>query len=280
MSDRQSSRTALGAAYARAIHQLFDAQPRILDDPVTPLMLGPTVLQRLSGPAITKTSGLRAHIVLRSRFTEDRLAGAVRRGIKQYVILGAGFDTFAIRQPSWANKLKIIEVDQPKTQDLKRSLLKIAGLTIPANTSFACIDFEHESLTERLLSHHFAVDEPTFFSCLGVMVYLKKKAIDVILGSVAMFPVDSEIVLTFAEPVEITTSLVSQSVSSLAQRVASVGEPFISYFKPEEIKAKLHSAGFSKVEILSAAVAKSRYFRHRPEDLPVPKRTGIVFAIR
>jgi methyltransferase (TIGR00027 family) len=276
MSVHKASRTALGTAYLRAAHQLFETQPRILDDPVALSLLGPVALQRIKDTAdhyrTPESLVLRAHVVLRSRFAEDRLAVAVLRGITQYIILGAGFDTFALRQPPWAQTLKILEVDHPETQALKRSHLAAAGLAMPENAVFANIDFEHESLHDGLLRYHVSMDEPTFFSWLGVTMYLKEDAIDAVLRSVATFPARSELVLTFAPPP-------GDSHSALAQRAASLGEPWVSYFKPDALEAKLRCTGFSKVEFLSTAEAEARYFRQRPGDLPVPKRTNILYAV-
>jgi hypothetical protein len=120
---------------------LLETQPRILDDPSILTLLGPVALQRIKDRAdhyrTPEMAALRAHVVLRSRFAEDRLAAAVLRGITQYVILGAGFDTFVLRQPSWAQALKIFEVDHLGTQAMKRSHLTAAGLAMPKNAAFA-----------------------------------------------------------------------------------------------------------------------------------------------
>ena len=276
MSDYKASRTAIGTAYLRAAHQLLDAQPRILDDPVALSLLGPGALQLIKNKAndyrTPESLALRTHIVLRSRFAEDRLAAAVLCGVAQYVILGAGFDTFALRQPSWAQALKIYEVDHPKTQAVKRSHLASAGFAMPENAVFADIDFEQQSLYDGLLRHHISMDEPTFFSWLGVTMYLKEDAIDAVLRSVAMFPTGSEIVLTFVPPP-------GDSPSPLARIVASLGEPWVSYFEPDTLEAKMRVAGFSKVAFLSSAEAEARYFRQRPGDLPVPKQTYILHAV-
>lgn len=283
MSDRKASRTALGTAYLRAVHQLFDAQPRILEDPVAVPLLGPAALKRINDAPdryrTPETSALRAHVVLRSRFAEDRLAAAVLRGITQYVILGAGFDTFALRQPAWAQALKIIEVDHPGTQAVKRSQCTAAGFAMPKNAEFAGIDFERESLLDGLQRYHISLNEPTLFSWLGVTMYLKEDAIDDVFRSVAAFPAGSEIVLTFAQPLEPAVGGVEGPRAMLADRVASFGEPFVSCFEPDAIEAKLRVAGFSVVEFLSPAEAEERYFRQRPDDLPVPRRTGIVCAV-
>jgi methyltransferase (TIGR00027 family) len=168
--------------------------------------------------------------------------------------------------------LKILEVDHAGTQDLKRSQLLAAGLALPKNAGFAAIDFERESLRQGLLRHQVAVDEPTFFSWLGVTMYLKEEAIEAVLRSVAIFPAGSEIVLTFAPPP-------GDSPSPFEQRAKGLGERWVSYFEPEALAAMLRGAGFVDVEFLSAAEAEERYFRQRPADLPVPKRTNLVCAL-
>ena len=284
MSDRTPSRTALGTAYLRAAHQVLDAPPHILEDPLAVSLLGEQTVQRIAETPekyhSTARRLLRAHVVLRSRFTEDRLALAVFRGVTQYIIIGAGFDTFALRQPAWARALTIVEVDQLSTQEQKRSMIKAAGYEIPSNVFFAGLDLETESLEDGLAAHRISVAEPTFFSWLGVTMYLHEEAIDAVLRSAARFPARSEIVLTFLQPPMITNACGERSSSSLARRVESIGEPFISYFTPEAIEAKLHCAGFSMVEFLTKAEAKARYFAHRSDDLPVPERTALVSAIR
>ena len=277
MSDRNPSITALGTAYMRAAHQLLDASPHILEDPPAVTMLGPAAAQRITVAAESfqtpERRALRAHVVLRSRFAEDRLAASLNRGITQYVILGAGFDTFALRQPAWAHSLRIFEVDHEATQRLKRSIIAAAGLSVPENARFAAVDFEHELLCDGLRRHLVSPDEPTFFSWLGVTMYLNEDAIDAVLRSVAAFPEGSEIVLTFASPP-------GDSPSPIELSAARVGEPWISYFEPEMIDAKLRRSGFSTVAFLSPAEAEERYFRPRPQDLRVPARTNIVCAVR
>jgi O-methyltransferase involved in polyketide biosynthesis len=118
MNDQKASRTALGTAHLRAAHQLLDAAPRILEDSIAVRLLGEGAGQKICESAEhyrnPAAAGLRSHVVLRSRFAEDRLAAAVPKGVKQYVILGAGFDTFAFRQPDWAKSLKIFEIDHPR----------------------------------------------------------------------------------------------------------------------------------------------------------------------
>lgn len=284
MANRNASLTALATAHMRAAHQLLDARPLILEDPVVVSLLGEPASTQIRDSAeyhrTPEARALRAHVVLRSRFAEDRLADAILRGVTQYVILGAGFDTFAFRQPAWARMLKIVEVDHAGTQAKKRAQLTAAGFAAPENLIFADVDFEHESLHDGLVRHHISLTEPAFFSWLGVTMYLKEDAIDAVLQTVAAFPATSEIVLTFRQPPEPSMDRVNNFHLQLAQSVASVGEPFVTYFEPDALEAKLRGFCFSSVDFLSPADAQVRYFRQRPEDLPAPRFTNIVGAIR
>lgn len=280
MNSQEASRTALATAYLRAAHQLLDAAPKILDDPMAVSLLGEEASQQVRECAERYQNaymkGLRSHVVLRSRFAEDRLAEAVQRGVSQYVILGAGLDTFALRQPVWAKSLKIFEVDHPGTQSVKRSLITKAGLDLAANVSFAQIDFEQESLLEGLCRHHVSLAEPTFFSWLGVTMYLQEAAIDSALKSMAAYPSGSEVVLTFKQPLTSTAGRAAEAARKLADKVASVGEPFVSFFEPKAMEAKLLSAGFSQVAFLDLETANARYFASRPPDLPAPRQVNTV----
>src|SRR5580693_4477848 len=176
--DRNSSRTALGVAALRAVHQLLDGEPKILDDPIAARLLNPEVLREIhSNPARANeplTRGLRSHVVLRSRYAEERMKQAAQRGVRQCVILGSGFDTFAYRQPDWARGLRIYEIDRHATQQEKRRRLQAAGIPVPSNLQFLSVDFEQTSLSEALRAGPLDVSAPTFFSCLGVVVYLTR----------------------------------------------------------------------------------------------------------
>jgi methyltransferase (TIGR00027 family) len=273
-SERQTSKTAIGVAALRAFHQLFDGTARVLDDPVIADLLGDETMQRVRLDAdrleTPRARGLRSHVVLRSRYAEDRLHAAVGRGIRQYVILGAGLDTFAYRQPAWASGLRIAEVDQPASQRTKRSMLARAGIEIPPNLTFADVDFEHETLAQGLARTSVRFDEPAFFSWLGVTMYLTRAAIDATLRTIASFARGSEIVLTFAQP-----PADGEPARELAEQAASVGEPWISYFRPDEMEAALCDDGFSRVEFLSPDAA-AHYFEGT--TLTPPRRVSIVSA--
>ena len=165
--DRPSA-TAEGAAIMRALHQLLPTEARVLDDPIASRLVDPAgaayqarlvLLAGLSTPVRSRLT----NFVMRSRYAEDCLADAFQCGTRQYVILGAGLDTFAYRQPGWARTLRIFEVDRPATQAWKRSRLNEAGIALPSNLAFAEVDFDRVSLTEGLSSAHLDFAIPTFF---------------------------------------------------------------------------------------------------------------------
>jgi methyltransferase (TIGR00027 family) len=280
---RGASRTAFIVAALRAAHQLLDNEPRVLDDAVAVRLLGPTAIDGIRGRLDQVQSpaarALRSHVVLRSRYAEDRLAEAVRRGVRQYVILGAGLDTFAYRQPDWAAQLRIFEVDQPASQAAKRAALAAAGLDIPANVTFVSIDFETESLRDALQSAGFDAGAPAFISWLGVMVYLAEAAADEVFRFVAALPAQTEIVFTFAPRVSDRPDDDAASAPSAGARAEALGEPWRTFVDPEQLLDKLRRFGFSTVSLLTPAEADERYFRGREDGLPPPRHATIGSAI-
>jgi methyltransferase (TIGR00027 family) len=272
MSERGASRTALGVAALRGIHQLLDGEPKILDDPIAIRLLDEATIQAIRAGAAQAQSEdrrrLRSQVVLRGRYAEDRLALAVARGVGQCVILGAGLDTFACRQPVWARGLKIFEVDHQATQDDKRQRLLRAGIATPANLEFVAIDFEQVSLREGLRASTLDFSRPTFFSCLGVLVYLTQAAIDAIFELVAGFPAGSEIAFSFSSP--------RDSVSPLAASAALAGEPWRTQIEPAVLNVRLRAMGFSEVSFLERQEAEETYFAGgRADGLAAPRRTAI-----
>lgn len=278
MQAKNASRTALAAAYLRAAHQIIDLEPRVLEDTIALRLLGRDAEDRIRASTSKYMSpeakALRSHVVLRSRYAEVQLESSIERGISQYVLVGAGFDTFALRQPRWAAGLKVVEVDHPDTQRLKREYISNAGIAVPGNVVYAGVDFEHESLEEGLTRVGIGFDKPTFFSWLGVTMYLTEVAIDSTLRCMAVFPRGSEAVITFLQPP------VAQSAAAreLAERVSEVGEPFVSYFTPDGFKEKLLATGFSEVHLLTPELS-ARFFTEGASSLPNPSRVSITSAI-
>lgn len=272
------SRTAAGVALLRAVHQVLDQPPYVLDDWVALRLLGPGADQRIRDGAARFQSpaarGLRAHVVLRSRFAEDRLAAAVARGVGQYVVLGAGFDTFAYRQPEWATGLRVYKVDRLATQEEKRTVLANAAIDVPRNVVYVPVDFERETTGDRLVLNGFDPAQPAFFSWLGVTMYLDEQAIDDGLEFVVACRSGSEIVLTFA-----TAPDRDEPRRRLADMVSALGEPWKSYFTPATITGTLRMAGFAAITLPTAEELDERYFRGRLDTLQAPRRQSIVAAI-
>jgi methyltransferase (TIGR00027 family) len=279
---RKSSRTAIGVAALRAAHQLVDTEPRVLDDPIILKLLGIETLDtiredraRYQTPA---SLALRSHIVLRSRYAEDRLQEAVARGVTQYVILGAGLDTFAYRQPEWAKGLRIFELDRAPMQKEKKERLSLSRVVVPENVIFGSIDFDREELADSLASYGVDLSEPTFFSWLGVTMYLSEAAVFGVLRDVARFPRGSEIVFTFA-PTATGDGVIDEALQRFAELAASVNEPWRTYFDPDDLASRVRAEGFSKVELIEPSEAAARYFASRTDDLPPPRRRSIVSAL-
>lgn len=281
--ERNSSNTAKGVAVLRAVHQLIDQEPRILDDAVVTRLFDPEMLDSIRAhPERFQTStmrGLRSHVVTRSRYAEDRLAEAHARGVRHYLSLGAGLDTFAYRQPAWAHDLRIIEIDHPASQRAKRERLAAAGIAIPPNVEFVPIDFEISSLRQGLsTSSFFDPTRPAFVSWLGVMVYLTMDASDAVFRFVASLPSSSEIVFTFAGP-ERPRPDEEPGRPGLADLAAGVGEPWLTRIESEDLLEHLRTFPFSSVTLLSPAEIDERYIRGRTDGLRAPRESRIMSAI-
>jgi methyltransferase (TIGR00027 family) len=255
VTGRAASATALAVATLRAAHQLIDGTPKILDDPVVLKLLDPEVIARVRAQperfAEPNVRRLLTHVVTRSRVAEDRLAEAVARGVRQCVVLGAGYDTFAYRQPAWASSLRIFEVDHPASQSAKRTRLADAGIATPPNVEYVAIDFESTSLREGLARSIFNAHAPAFISWLGVMVYLTAPAIDAVFSFAASLPASSELVLTFTAPKPPDES------DEIAERAAVAGEPWLTRIEPEALERQLRGHGFDVVTFLTSRVVSA-----------------------
>lgn len=250
------SRTALATAYGRAYHHIAD-HPRILADPVVASLIGVTTdeLANSSEPTEDRPgSGAtyrprRLFFAARARFAEDRIAAAVAKGVRQVVILGAGLDTFAYRNPHPG--LRILEVDHPATQAWKRGRLAAAGIDMPQSLTFVPVDFETDSLATGLAPAGFSRTEPAVFVWLGVVFYLTPAAVRTTLTYIASQAQPSEVIFDYLQPAD--TDEERQQLREREARVAAAGEPWFSYFTPTEIAAHLSTLGFTAIEDHSAA---------------------------
>ncbi len=276
------SATALGVAMGRAAHQIVD-RPTVFDDPLALRIAGADAdparqldpRWRARTPAASR---LRAFLAARSRHAEDALHAAVARGARQYVLPGAGLDTFAYRNPYSAGTLRVFEADHPATQHWKRARLAEAGIAVPESVAFAPVDFENESLEDGLRRAGFDNGQITFFSWLGVTPYITRRAVDSTLRFVASLPAGTGIVFDYAVPPTSLDPGACAAFEGLARRVAAAGEPFRTFFEPCALAEILRAVGFGEIEDLGPEALNARYFLGRADGLRVAGAAHIVNA--
>ena len=225
---------------------------------------------------------IHTEIILRSRYAEDRLMDAVGAGVTQYVILGAGLDTFSIRQDARSEGLRIYELDHPATQEMKRErVLGVYG-RIPANLVFVPIDFETDHLDEALAKAGFDPLAPSFFSWLGTTYYLSKDAIRETLGRIAgVVAPGSRMVLDYKLDRDLVPAESLPFADKLDRFVARRGEPMISTFTPGELRDDMSGFGFEEVEAVTAGDQKRRYLNERSDLVdPAPNFSFALFRVR
>lgn len=266
MEAGQASRTALGAALYRAAHQVMD-HPLVLVDPLARRLVGPGAAQGLrdaTDDRVTR-SGLRALLVVRSRYAEDCLADAYARGIRQYVLVGAGLDTFAYRNPF--PELRVFEVDHPASQADKRRRLADAGITVPASVTYVPVDLETEPLVAALTGAGFRVDEPAVLAMLGVVPYLSLEALTSTLTAVVTLAAGSSLVFDYLSSAGAETADQRAAVAVLRARVARVGEPMSEGLDPAVLQAIAEELGFGSLVDLGRDELNARYLADRTDGL-------------
>jgi methyltransferase (TIGR00027 family) len=267
METGRASRTALRVALRRAVHQVLD-KPCVLTDPIAIPLLGSEFRYDPARERYPIARAFRAFMAARSRYAEDRLAACVGEGIEQYVVLGAGLDTFAYRNPS--QKLRVFEVDFPATQHWKRSLLTAAAISVPDNLTFVPLDFEHMTLAAGLAGAGFDVTKPAFFGWLGVVPYLTLPAFRATLETIAALPAGTAVSFDYSVSPDTLNLLHRVAFHALARRVAKAGEPFRLLFTPEQLDAEFVRARFRRFEQLGGDELNGLYFAGRADRLKLP----------
>jgi methyltransferase (TIGR00027 family) len=271
------SKTALRVALRRAAHQIHDS-PVVFDDPIAVPLLGPAYAEELRRTPLRDdrpfSIALRAFLVARSRYAEDNLRKAVEGGLEQYVLLGAGLDTFAYRN-SYA-QLRVFEVDHPATQQWKRELLQSNRIAIPQSVTYTPVDFERQSLSSQLRDAGFNHNAPAFFAWLGVVPYLTLEAFRGTVSFIATQPPGSGLTLDYGQPRAVLPLLERLAHDSLASRVEKAGEPFRLFFTPAEIASEF--SRFRSLEDLGAPEINARYFSGRADQLAVRGTAGRLFS--
>jgi methyltransferase (TIGR00027 family) len=275
MSDKRDiapDSTAARVAMWRALHVEADAPPHVLEDRVGLQLLAPEDGWRERGdmdPQFTRP--FRASIVARARFIEDLVVEQAGRGVSQYVILGAGLDSFAQRRPETASRMRVFEIDPPGPQAWKRQRLIELGFGVPEWLRFVPVDFEAgDSWRDGLAAAGFDQQQPAIVVSTGVSMYLTREANAATLRQVAAFAPGSTFAMTFLLPLEMADPEVRPGLEMAEKGARASGTPFISFFTPQEIQAMALEADFKDAKHVSAADLTERYFAHRTDGLRPP----------
>ena len=267
--------TAVRVALWRALHVLVDAAPHVLVDEIGLKLAAPDEGWRDRPdmhPEFTKI--FRASILARARFIEDLVLEQAARGVNQYVILGAGLDSFVQRRPEMASQLKVFEIDQPGTQAWKRRRLIELGFGIPEWLKLVPVNFEaNESWWEKLKASGFDASMPAVVVSTGVSMYLTKEAVLATLRQAAALAPGSTFAMTFLLPIEMVDPEVRPGLERALKGAAASGTPFRSFFTPTEMLTLAHEAGFKEVQHVSSASLARRYFANRTDGLRPPNHS-------
>lgn len=269
MIEGQPSATAERVAAERAAHQLLDS-PTLLDDPIQLSIIAPERREKLlAEPAAHDRSPLsrpmRAIVVVRSRIAEDEMRRRYDEGVRQYVVLGAGLDTFAYRHA--LPDLRVFEVDQPSTQGLKKARLAAASIAVPASLAFVPCDFTTQRIPDTLAAAGFAADRPAVFAWLGVAMYLEERDVDATLSYVGSLARKTSIIFDYAQPPDSLAWLARIFYRKVLDRLAERGEPWKSFLEPARLRAKLLQMGFDDIDDLGADEINARYLANRTDGL-------------
>lgn len=266
--------TAVRTALWRALHVEADSPPHVFEDAVGLMLADPEDGWRKRQDMGSFTRPFRASIVGRARFVEDLVAERMACGMAQYVILGAGLDTFAQRKPELASRMQVFEIDEPATQRWKCRRLLELGFGIPPFLHFVPVNFEAgEAWWDQLGAAGFDVNEPAVVASTGVSMYLTQEAIMATLRHVATLAERSTFVMSFMLPIELNEPGIRPGVERAAAGAEANGTPWLSFFRPPDMLALAREAGFEKVEHISAAALAERYFADRTDGLRPPNHS-------
>jgi methyltransferase (TIGR00027 family) len=261
--------TAVRVALWRAMHVQVDPPPHVLEDEIGLRIAAPDEGWR-QRPDMDPdgTRGYRAGVVARARFIEDLVADQAQRGITQYVLLGAGLDTFAQRRPEVASGLQIFEVDQPRPSAWKRQRLIDLRYGVPQWLRLVPVDFEAgQSGWEQLTAAGFDAGQPAVVASTGVSMYLTHDANQAMLRRIAAFASPSTLAMTFLLPLDLIDPAERPQHAALHERARASGTPFLSFYRPSELQALAREAGFRRTEHISTADLTQRYFAGRTDGL-------------
>jgi methyltransferase (TIGR00027 family) len=290
MDPERASMTALGAAYRRAYHYTHDT-PKVIEDCFAALFVSNDEATAIENGFIHILTQARPHLLVegdraatlanafhtdtgtplvlgRARYNEDLLETAIRNGVTQYVLIGAGFDTFALRRPDLCDRVRVFEIDHPTTQNLKRTRIRAASLDMPVNLHLLPADLEVESLADVLRRSSYDPSQAVFFAWLGVISYLTQPAMESTFRAItSMAPKGGEIVFDYLTAMAFVPERQSLALKLRFDRAQAVGEPYLTGFEPTELAAFLKPLGYDLKEDLNQSEQTSRYFQHRTDGI-------------
>lgn len=266
MTIKQPDNTALRTALWRALHVLTDSKPYVIEDKVGYNLIRPGKGWQ-ERPDMKYTKRLRASVVARARFIEDLAKEQIAKGVKQYVLLGAGLDSFAQRNTPISSGIDIYEIDQPGTLAWKEEKLIENGYKMPGNLHFVPVNFESSSWWDELSNKGFDRHQKAVVSCTGVTLYLTKNAIIDTLKKMTLLWPGSTIAIAFYLPPE-QLDQEDQPMQEMAIKgAAASGTPFVSFFSVEEITKLAGEAGLKEIQTISTKDMTEKYFKDRADNL-------------
>lgn len=259
--------TAVRVALWRALHLLLDEKPYIIKDDLGAQIVGEANWQARPDMEPSFSKSMRASIVGRARFIEDLVESEYALGTRQYVILGAGIDTFAQRNPELLKNLSVYEVDRPGPQEWKVERLKVLGLPIPPNLSFVPVNFEEQLWWDELIKAGLDLNKPVLIVSTGVSMYLTKEANQKTLEHLSKLPAGSTFAMTFLLTLDLLPEQERNILSFVMDKAKESGTPFQSLFAPDEIIEMAQRAGFNDTKTVSARDIYNLYFKERKDNL-------------
>jgi methyltransferase (TIGR00027 family) len=275
MDDAAASSTALATALMRSLHSRLNPHP-LIDDRWGERLVPEAARAQFDQDSLLHSPAF-PNVITRTRFAEDALQAAVARGVRQYVLIGAGFDSYCLRRPKFAENLQIFEIDHPATQSLKIRRIRACGVSLPASVHFLAADLAKQSLAEALANSPFDSRQQSFFSWLGVTMYLTKAANLATMRVIAACSAPgSELVFTYMDAARLRSP--SPAFKAMQKRVTAKGEPFVSGFDPGSLAKEIWHCGLTLIEDLSGRDVLARYGKSEDASLSRPSSSHVALA--